>query len=398
MGWGYAQASNHGIGPGGEPARRTLSRPLTGAERDALVHRVQQTITQVDAILRLHDAKVSHLPPPSRRAYAFLAQLDPAKIVVGQHAEAAEPRGGPDTESVTFRGLRAFLDWVLDDTARLIHERQLKPAATHKVIRKTAHRLDQSIARDGLRPEHLKPQTRELVAWFRYFADEEAFARYAQAVERTQGVLAALPGREQTWRSPLLVHYRPTRTMYRWSVVARGTRIMLPTPMIAFDGSTVRELGRQMVSGERTKTQITAAMLAEPYQEVAAELESLVGDVEQTRGMAHDLAEVFDRVNRHYFQGTMARPRLMWSRTLTHRTFGHFNFVRNTVMISATLDRPDVPALVIDHEMHHELLHKKLGLRASAGQHRAHTPEFRALERSFAGYEEAARFLKQMSC
>ncbi len=386
---GLAKAANR--------VRQTLSRPLTAADRDALVSRVRQTIEEVDAILREHGAKVANLPGPSQRAYAFLTQLDAAGIPVHESAAAAEPRVGPETESVTFRGLRVFLDQVLDDTAGLIHNRQLKPAATHEVIRKTAHRLDRAMEREGLRAEHLKSQARELVAWFRYFAEEDAFARYAQAVERTQGVLAALPGREQTWRSPLLVHYRPTRTMYRWSVVARGTRIMLPTPMIAFDGSTVRELGRQMVSGERTKTKITAAMLAEPYQEVAAELESLVGEVEQTRGMGHDLAEVFDRVNQQYFQGAMARPRLMWSRTLTHRTFGHFNFVRNTVMISATLDRPDVPALVIDHVMHHELLHKKLGLRASAGQHRAHTPEFRALEHSFHGYEDADRFLKHMS-
>ncbi len=386
---GLVQAANR--------VRRTLSRPLGPAEREALIGRVRQTIEQVQAILSEHGTTAGHLPAPSRRAYAFLTQLDAAGIPIAEQAEAAETRDGPETESVTFRGLRAFLDQVLDDTARLIHERQLKPTATHDVIHKTAGRLDRAIAREGLRPEHLKPQTRELVAWFRYFAEEEAFRRYVQAVERAQGVLGSLPGREKAWRSPLLVHYRPTRTMYRWSVVARGTRILLPTPMIAFDAPTVHELGRQMVGGVRTKTQITAAMLAEPYQEVAAELESLIGEVEHTRGMAHDLAEVFERVNRRYFQGAIPRPRLMWSRTLTHRTFGHFNFVRNTVMISATLDRPDVPAVVIDHVMHHELLHKKLGLRTAAGQHRAHTPEFRLLERTFQGYEEADRFLKRMS-
>ena len=57
------------------------------------------------------------------------------------------------------------------------------------------------------------------------------------------------------------------------------------------------------------------------------------------------------------------RPGLVWSRQLTGRKFGHYDFIQDTVMLSRTLDHHDVPALLVDYIMYHELLHKKHGIR-----------------------------------
>jgi hypothetical protein len=66
-------------------------------------------------------------------------------------------------------------------------------------------------------------------------------------------------------------------------------------------------------------------------------------------------------------------------------------------MISRALDRPDVPEFVVDHVMHHELLHKKHGLRWQDGRGVAHTREFRSEEVRFAQYEPADQFLRQLA-
>jgi hypothetical protein len=44
---------------------------------------------------------------------------------------------------------------------------------------------------------------------------------------------------------------------------------------------------------------------------------------------------------------------------------GHYDFIRDTVMLSVTLDAPDVLDYVVDYVMYYELLHKKLGQQKS---------------------------------
>jgi hypothetical protein len=111
----------------------------------------------------------------------------------------------------------------------------------------------------------------------------------------------------------------------------------------------------------------------------------------------HSLEAVFARVNERYFRVLMPRPRLVWSTVITARKFGHYDQVHDTLLISATVDRADVPEFVIDFLMYHELLHKEMGVDRSGGRAYAHTAEFRAAERRFPQYEEAEAFLLKLA-
>ena len=379
--------------------RDTLSHPLTPAERDALVERLRESLDAVDRILTGHGAGPHHLPGPSRRAYRFLKQIDPAKISVGGAPDQSAPgaTGRINPESVTFRGLCAFLDQVLDDAARTMHAGRFNAEATLRVIRNTRHRLDAHMEHKGLQPEHLTPGPRELLGWFRYFAADQPFRAYLDALQRGCRAFTALSPPPPGWRPPLLVHFRPSSHLYRWKQVNQGTRIVLPTPAISFDDPLLHYLGLVMTGDRRGWPAVTDAMLAEPYQTVAAQLEAAAGVVERTHGLAYDLADVFERVNRRYFAGQMPRPKLTWNRTLTGTKFGHYEFVADTVMISTSLDRAEVPAFVIEHVMHHELLHKKHGMTWQGWRRHSHTPAFRAEEQTFERYPEAACFLNRFA-
>ena len=81
----------------------------------------------------------------------------------------------------------------------------------------------------------------------------------------------------------------------------------------------------------------------------------------------------------------------------TGRKFGHYDRIRDVVMISSSLDRAEVPEYVLDSVMYHELLHKKLGIGWRNGRMAAHTPEFRSLDRDFRRYNEADSFLKRLA-
>jgi hypothetical protein len=82
------------------------------------------------------------------------------------------------------------------------------------------------------------------------------------------------------------------------------------------------------------------------------------------QGNVHDLRELFDRVNGDYFGGELTPPRLLWSERVPSVEFGHYEPATDTIRLSQRLDSPDVPGFVLEHVMHHELLHRAWG-RAS---------------------------------
>lgn len=376
--------------------RQKLNLPLAPEQRDKLAAHVDRTLADIDALLARHNASSAQLPAPSRRAYEFLKQVDvrnrPAPV-----APAPGPCPGHDGESVRFPGLRSFLTRLLDDVSLTLSEGRFNLEASLKVIRNTADRLNHLVAREGIEPEHLKPEPRNLLGWFRYFSAESAFGCYVEAVRRAQRVLPGPLSAHPRWRLPFLVHYRPSTLLYRLEVKREGTRMIFDTPMLTFDDATLRQLAQRMLGRRRHQREMMTAMMGDAYRGVLANLQAAGGVVEQTRGIVHDLAECFERVNREYFGGRMPRPALAWSRSLTGRKFGHYDFIHDRICISRSLDRPEVPAFVLDHVMHHELLHKKHGFRFQGDRQRAHTPEFRLEERAFSRYREADDFLKRLS-
>jgi hypothetical protein len=93
----------------------------------------------------------------------------------------------------------------------------------------------------------------------------------------------------------------------------------------------------------------------------------------------------------------MPKPALTWNRTLTARKFGHYQPGRDAIMISVTLDDPEVPAFALDFVMYHELLHKKHGSMTVNGRRLSHNQAFRAEERRFAQYHEAERLIRELA-
>ncbi|MEP0845080.1 MAG: hypothetical protein HRF43_20445 [Phycisphaerae bacterium] len=382
--------------------RRALSAPLNEAQRRQLDAQVADALRRIDAVLARHRATAGHLPAPSRRAYQYLRRMQAAGASAPQPSapgDAPEPCSAGQPESLSFRGLRSYLTDVLDDVARGVGTGRLNAPALLKLIQATASRLDQAMTTQNVAPARLKPESRLLLGWFRYFSRPEAFEEYIAAVRRAGQALLPLLNQRPRWHPPLLIHFRPSSLLYSIHPLKDGTRIILDTPMVTFGDQTLRLLAGRILGEARHQEAMMAAMMGPDYQRVRAALATAAGggSVEPARGTAHDLAEVFERVNREYFDGQMPRPDLTWSRTLTGRKFGHYDFVHDRVCISSTLDSPDVPAFVIEHVMHHELLHKKHGYRFHGQRQHAHTPEFRAEERRFKRYAEADLFLNRLS-
>jgi hypothetical protein len=156
-------------------------------------------------------------------------------------------------------------------------------------------------------------------------------------------------------------------------------------------------LAEQIFQKSRNRQQVQEAMLSESYQKILTELDLLSGIVEQTMGVCYDLVVSFDRINATYFNGSLSRPRLVWSQTFTSRKFGHYDRTHDTVMVSMSLDKKNVPEYVTDFIMYHELLHKTLGITWNKYRKAAHTPQFLDDERRFHRYDEAKDVLKKLA-
>ncbi|MCA1591301.1 MAG: M48 family metallopeptidase [Acidobacteria bacterium] len=115
------------------------------------------------------------------------------------------------------------------------------------------------------------------------------------------------------------------------------------------------------------------------------------------RGSCYDLARIFTRLNRRYFDGQLDQPTLTWSQRRTRTTLGHHDGVHDTIVISKTLDSSDVPEWFVEYILYHEMLHIKHPARLINGRRYYHTKDFRAEEQRFPFYEEAQQWLERIA-
>ena len=114
------------------------------------------------------------------------------------------------------------------------------------------------------------------------------------------------------------------------------------------------------------------------------------------KGATHNLEEVFERLNREYFEGLLGRPLLGWSRRPARGILGHFDPSHNAIIISRIFDNPVTPPLALEYVMFHEMLHLRHPVDHHGARRRVHTLEFRQAEQAFPRLKEAKDLLKKL--
>ncbi|MBZ5620391.1 MAG: M48 family peptidase [Acidobacteriia bacterium] len=114
------------------------------------------------------------------------------------------------------------------------------------------------------------------------------------------------------------------------------------------------------------------------------------------QGEHHNLDEIFEELNRCFFDGLMARPQLGWSRQVSRSMLGHFDPSHNAIIISRIFDQPRTPVLALEYVMFHEMLHLSHPVDHNGSRRRVHTKEFREAEKKFPKLKEAKEILKRL--
>jgi hypothetical protein len=113
-------------------------------------------------------------------------------------------------------------------------------------------------------------------------------------------------------------------------------------------------------------------------------------------GKIYNLDEIFETLNRRYFNGLMGRPALTWSTQNARRMLGHYDAAHNTIVVSRIFDRPGTPRYAVEYLLYHEMLHLKYPVTVRGGRRCIHSREFQTDERRFAELDAAKAWLKRL--
>lgn len=377
--------------------REALAR---SSDRDYWREQIWQALATVDQALRQHGLQPDDLPTPTRRAYGYLSGLDfgdvgqppgvagavppAAPKTAGRSGRKAKARSTSGQATLRFNGIQRELDEVvsaLDDAVDGRQSGDLEPLAQR--ITDYSSSIERAISARQASAAHLTEKTRAARGWFAFLASDSKLQAYVGALRTARacvGEVALESG--QDW-GRVVLQFRPQGGLYRLYRRGVACELRMPTAMICLDADCYRELIQHAFRLRGGRERLMTALGESRYQSVQAELESLAGLVENLRGQVHDLGDSFLRVNRQFFGQRMARPRLCWSGRLTHRKLGHYDPVRDTIMISSTLDSARVPVAALDFVMFHELLHKQHGTQWRGGRAQVHTSAFRRDEQRY---------------
>lgn len=106
-----------------------------------------------------------------------------------------------------------------------------------------------------------------------------------------------------------------------------------------------------------------------------------------TRGAVYDLREVFDCVNRRYFQGSVSSA-LRWGEYASLTSYQTTRTAPdgsryNLITIAGAYNHPRVPRFAIEGVMHHEMLHIVVPPTQGTSRRTVHGRAFRRAERKF---------------
>jgi hypothetical protein len=112
------------------------------------------------------------------------------------------------------------------------------------------------------------------------------------------------------------------------------------------------------------------------------------------RGKHFDLDEIFQDLNRHFFEGKLPFVKTGWSLRRSRTILGHHDPDHGTITISRILDNPQTPRFLVEYLVYHEMLHIRFPVERNHHRRVIHSREFREAEKKFPNYGHARRLLR----
>lgn len=376
-------------------AKQKLKQGIAPQEIVSFQQFVKDSLQAIEQICVQAELTPTQLPAPSRQAYYFLQNIDLDNLHLISERAA--------TISVATLQLKNVLK------KQLTIQQQIEQITAHSLSRKiqslsqtlancTAE-IEQICTHQQLTPAALNTPSRRAYAWMKFLTEENNLQLHLDTVYRARAIGQKLIATQQQNQIKIGVELTNFACLYKYKTTPNQIHLQLSEGFIQADDNILTAVMKVALQGNSKKAVrlVRQFGLTEAYRDVILELD-LIADVaaETARGKYYDLDELFEKVNREYFESSLDKPRLTWNQVLTKRKFGHYEKARDRVAIGQILDDRQIPQFVVEFVLYHELLHKHHGINWVKGKCRAHTPEFRRSERQFRFYREASEWLKKL--
>lgn len=394
--------------------REDLSHGIPAGQAENFRTMVTNTVRYVERACREHHTSPDKLPAPTYRAYRYLKEVDLKHLPMAKTAAPAAP------QRLRVRNLISSCKTIqaqLVELSRMDLEPSVKLnradqrlASVHEEICRLAVMVDEALAQAGCGPDCLSHPSQRAYTWLRYLSKVQQLEMHIATLQLVQAEIKKLVNQEK-FRAELAelpVHFELYNipAVYRVSQERDFLRIEAHQAFAGAPRQVILALLWTILAGKKARMpdgsssleMVKAYSASKAYQKVVTALEGGARPhAARTRGQHFDLQQIFERVNRTYFQSKMNPPVLVWNKTLTHRKFGHYQPNTDTVMISISLDQASTPAHVIDYVMYHELLHRQLGASTNGSRTYTHTKAFRQAEAMFPKQQQAESYLNDLS-
>jgi hypothetical protein len=376
-------------------------------------------VNQVETTCHQYQSSPEDLPAPSRRAYQFLKSLDTPDLSerlrrkVGKREIASNPRAKSKSEGGTLR-VRNLIKITENLHESLLGTVQVMPPGGEDIrqaaepilanIRKQVKKTEEICRESNSSPLALPNPSLRAYQWLRFLSQDDHLIAHLKALQAVGLQIETLrPKFPRRLRSLTIdLRFYNLTSLYH-SQVKDGHLLLSANEGFIKAPPAVMEsmLWAVLLPKKRQKAHLalvrnfadTPAFTSLARQVTAGPPDM---DDERSRGQYYDLEASYERVNRRYFNRQLEAPRLVWGKRPSHHKFGHYQPATDTVLVSRTLDNPNVPEYVLDFIVYHELLHKQLGTRVSGGRRYSHTPTFKQAEQRFRKFEQAQAFLKSL--
>ncbi|NER32826.1 MAG: M48 family metallopeptidase [Oscillatoria sp. SIO1A7] len=389
-----------GIVKAAQVARNRLQAGIPASEVTSFQEFVTGTLAQVEQICTQAEVTPEKLPTPSRKAYYFLKKLDLNNLPVADEGSNTAPATAP-AQAIRIDNIRRQQQAILERIADLAKTPSSDISRQELIAQKLAQNVREIERICGARqatPGALTDAARNTYAWMKFLTEDPYLDLHIEATRRIRQILETMPELPETLE--LAVEFSNIASLYKWKKTDKALELQINEGFIAAEDDILEAIAATAVSG-KTKAanqKIKQFSVSEPCREILFRLDAIANiETETSQGRCYDLELLFAKVNREYFQGEMAKPRLTWNRAFTKRCFGYYERSRDRVVISQTLDDSRVPEFVVEYVLYHELLHKKHGEQWQGGRRAVHTKSFRRDELKFAQYNEAEAWLSSLS-
>jgi hypothetical protein len=113
-------------------------------------------------------------------------------------------------------------------------------------------------------------------------------------------------------------------------------------------------------------------------------------------GRYYDLAGIFARLNRRFFNDELSSCRIGWSTRPSRCVLGRYDPAHHTITISKSLDSESIPLEIVEYLVFHEMLHIRIPLERRGSRRVIHPRAFREAEKAFPNYRRVRERLKKI--